>query len=196
MQIEMRVAAVKPSRSKGYLVLTLSDGIETSCYTLREEEYSIIGSPLRGAELSFDALSSLTLYDEGYRARIFALRSLSLTDSSERALARKLAMRGIRPTVVEAVVREMVSLGYINESDQLYRLALYAANHDLYGPRRIVAKLTSKGFSSADIRRTLNLLVDDGSIDFKRNSAELLEKKLTRGASSEEKKKLLYKYGY
>ena len=192
----MKVTAVKPSRSKGYITLSVADGEDTLRYTLREEEYSMIGSPLRGAELSFDVLSDVKLYDEGYRARIFALRSLSLSDSSERALARKLSTRGIRPSIVGEVVREMVNLGYINESDQLYRLVLSAANHDLYGPRRIMAKLTSKGFSSSDVRHTVDRLLEEGSVDFKKNSASLIEKKLTRGATSEEKKKLLYKYGY
>ena len=192
----MKVTAVKPSRSKGYLVLVLSDNDNTLRYTLREDEYADIGAPLRGAELSDGAVASLRLYDEGYRARIFALRSLSLAESSERALARKLALRGIRPTVVSEVVREMVSLGYVNESSQLTSFVERLANVDLFGPRRIVAKLTAKGYSSSSVRAAIDSLRSDGAVDFSRSREELIAKKLTRGATEEEIKKLLYKYGY
>ncbi|MBO5945567.1 MAG: RecX family transcriptional regulator [Clostridia bacterium] len=192
----MRVTAVKPSRSKGYLVLVLSDNDKATRYTLREQEYTDVGSPMRGAELSDEAVESIRLFDEGYRARIFALRSLSLTDSSERALARKLALRGIRPSVVSEVVCEMVSLGYVNESSQLTAIVDRLANTDLFGPRRIMAKLTAKGYSPSAVRSAIDTLRADGSIDFSRSRAELIEKKLTRGATDDEIKKLLYKYGY
>ena len=94
------------------------------------------------------------------------------------------------------VVREMVSLGYIDEQRQLSRLITEEANRKLLGPRKIVPKLISKGYSMSDIREALAGLVDTGEVDFDKNRELLLEKHLGLTEDSEEMRKLLFKYGY
>jgi SOS response regulatory protein OraA/RecX len=90
----------------------------------------------------------------------------------------------------------MVAYGYIDERDQLKRLILAEANDKLQGPNKIFAKLTSKGYESSDIRDVMQSLVEAGEINFKSNAYSLIEKKLPSGATSDEKKTLLYKNGY
>ena len=91
---------------------------------------------------------------------------------------------------------EMVSLGYIDEARQLERIILSEANARLYGYSKIKARLMAKGYSSDDINRVTKKLVSLGEIDFKENAKKLLQKHFPDGATTEEKKKLLYKNGY
>lgn len=109
---------------------------------------------------------------------------------------RKLISRGIGSGVAAEVAREMVCRGYINEERQLDRLIITEASRNLSGPRKIRAKLLTKGFTGEDIDAAIDRLTDSGEIDFKRSAELLIEKKLTRGATSEEIKQLLYKNGY
>ena len=64
----------------------------------------------------------------------------------------------------------------------------------LAGPRKIMAKLVSEGYSSSDVRAAIEELKSEETIDFSLSKRLLLEKK--RPESYEEKQKLLYKYGY
>ena len=61
---------------------------------------------------------------------------------------------------------------------------------------KILAKLTAKGYEAYDIRKVMQSLMDSGEINFKNNAYRLIEKKLPSGATSDEKKTLLYKNGY
>ena len=121
---------------------------------------------------------------------------LSYGDNNERSLIRKLTARGIARERAEAVAREMSSLGYINEQRQLLNIVSKEANVNLSGPRRIRAKLISRGYRTADISSAIDELVRCGEVDFERSAELLISKKLTRDATDDEKKALLYKNGY
>ncbi len=192
----MKVTYVRPGKSKGYLTVGLSDGVEKQAFTVSECDYTEAGSPRPGDIADSDLIRALKCSDEIYRAHLYALRILSYADNNERTLVRKLISRGIGSGVAAEVAREMVSRGYINEERQLDRLILSEANRNLSGPRKIRAKLLTKGFAGADIDAAIDRLTDSGEIDFKRSAELLIEKKLTRGATSEEIKQLLYKNGY
>ena len=79
---------------------------------------------------------------------------------------------------------------------QLTSLVLREANTSLCGPRKIRAKLLSRGYRGEDITSVIDSLLRSGEIDFERSAELLLEKKLTRGATEDEKKAILYKNGY
>ena len=192
----MRVVYVRPGRSRGYLTVGLSDGEEKHSFTVSEYDYLEAGSPRPGDAADGDTVSALKHSDEVYRANLYALRILSYADNNERTLVRKLISRGISPTLATEVAHEMVRRGYINEQSQLERLVLSEANCNLSGPVKIKAKLLSKGFAGSDIDGVMDRLCDTGEIDFERSGRLLIEKKLTRGATDEEIKKLLYKNGY
>ena len=192
----MRVVYVRPGRSRGYLTVGLSDGIEKYSFTVSECDYADAGSPRQGDIANSDTVSALKHSDEVYRAHLYALRILSYADNNERTLVRKLISRGICATLATEVAHEMVSRGYINEEEQLERIILSEANRNLSGPRKIRAKLLSKGFSGSDIDDAIDQLCDSVEIDFKHSGELLVAKKLTRGATNEEIKKLLYKNGY
>ena len=181
---------------QGYFAITVCEASGNRKYTVKATVYTDIGSPCRGDELSDEALEALKCADEYYRAKRAALSILSYGDNNEKTLHTKLRARSISDTMAAEVVREMVSLGYIDEQRQLSRLITEEANRKLLGPRKIVPKLISKGYSMSDIREALAGLVDTGEVDFDKNRELLLEKHLGLTEDSEEMRKLLFKYGY
>ncbi len=192
----MQVKAVRAGKSQGYLTVVVTDGEERKTFTVSERDYLEAGSPRPGDYLDGDMLAALSHSDEVYRARLHALRILSYADNNERTLVRKLVSRGISHSLATEVAHEMVGRGYIDEQRQLERLIITEANRNLIGPHRIKAKLTAKGYRGSDIDGIIEQLCDSGEIDFDRSRRLLIEKKLARGATDDEIKKLLYKNGY
>lgn len=193
----MKIVGVRPAKSAGYITVLALDGSgEKKSLTVSEQDYAEAGMPMANDTLSQRNTLILLSSDERYRARLFALRILSYSDNNEKTLVKKLISRGIGADAAVSVAHEMVSLGYIDEQRQLMRLVAHEANTALSGPHKICAKLRSRGYSATDIDRAIENLTRSGEIDFERSSAELINKKLTRGATDEEIKRLLYKYGY
>ena len=192
----MKLSFVKASRSKGYLVLGIIDGAEKRIYTVSESAYSEIGSPNPPCEVDFGMLELICNADECYRAKSLALKLLSYADNNERTLTTKLVSRGIKRDVAHDTVAEMVRLGYVDEKRQLERLILKEANGSLAGPKKLVPKLMAKGYSRSDIDSVMYRLCENGEIDFQKNREDLIAKKVTRGATEEEIRAILYKNGY
>lgn len=153
-------------------------------------------SPRQGDEISEMIFLALRRSDEVYRARMYVLRMLSYSDNTQKALYRKLLMRGISREIAAEAVREAVSSGYIREDRMLERLIIKEAEVSLTGPHKLRPKLISKGFSSDAVDEKIQELVLSGKIDFSASAERLKKKKLTRGATEDEIKKLLYKNGY
>lgn len=191
-----KIVYIKESKTKGYLILGVSDGEEKRAFFVALQLYSSLGSPSRGYELDEGEISALEECNEEYRALRKALSLLSYADNSERSLKMKLLRAGYSRTASDAAVREVVRLGYLKEDDQLERLILSEANLRLVGPMKLIPKLVSKGYSVSDVKRVLERLSDEGEIDFDENRRRLLEKKLPDDATDEEKYKLLKSYGY
>ena len=187
------IREIKDSR---LLLLGIVGEGEPSRFTVSTTVMESIGSPTVGAELDERQMSVIEYADRLFRAKKKALSILAYADNNRRSLAMKLARAGFERDIVDEVVDEMLSLGYIREKDQLERLILVEANGKLRGPARIIPALVTKGYSSSDVREVLHSLVDSGEVDFKKNARILIEKKLPQGADAEEKKKLLYKNGY
>ena len=171
---EMKVIYIRPAKSSGYLsVGIMTDEEEKRAFVVSEEDYAEAGAPMTASELSPSAYTLIAASDERYRARIAALRILSYTDNNERTLIRKLVGKGISYATAEDVAHEMVSRGYINEQKQLMRLVAYEANTALSGPRKIRAKLSLKGYKTADIECAMDELTSSGEVDFERSAAAL-----------------------
>ena len=130
-----------------------------------------------------------------YRGKLYALRILSYGDNSVSALKRKLVLKSISSAVASDICREMISLGYINESRQLEKLIENEANVRLSGRRKIFQKLLSKGYGKKEIENALDELISQGIVDFEESKRKLIEKKFP-DATSEELRSLLYKSGY
>lgn len=191
-----RITYVKTGPAEGSLFVGIdSDGTREKLYISRTE-YARCGAPEKGDELDEDTYYRMARFDEYHKAKKKAISILTYGDNNQKNLIRKLRVAGFSPDLAEMICREMVSLGYIKEKEQLERLILAEANDKLQGPNKIFAKLTAKGYSAADIREVMTSLVESSEINFKNNAYRLIEKKLPPSATSEEKKTLLYKNGY
>ena len=162
---------------------------ELTVYSRDAEKLSV------GEEISDEELSYLTERSQYYLAVKRALAILSYGDNTCVSLKRKLVMKGFSRKVSDEAVEYMLSLGYINESQQLQRLVLREANEALFGKKKILARLLAKGYSMTDIRAVIRSLSDSGEIDFDKNFSLLLSRKLKDG-TDEEIQKIRYKYGY
>jgi SOS response regulatory protein OraA/RecX len=190
------VIFIKDARSKGYLRLGVDAGGEKCDFTVSDREYREAGSPLVRDNLTRDSFDILYSADIRYRARMKALNILAYGDNSDKSLKRKLLTKGFRADVVDEVVSEMISLGYINTERQITKLVLGEVNLHHFGPMKIIPKLVLKGYSKSDVTRIISELEAVGEIDFEEAKARLIESKLDKNADETEKKKLLYKNGY
>ena len=187
---------VREIKDTSLLLLGIVGEGESADYTVNSTLYSEIGSPSVGDNISDTDMSAIKYADELFRARKKALNILAYADNNQRNLKAKLLRAGFKREIVDAVLSEMVSRGYVNEKNQLERLIVIEANQKLRGPLKIIPALVNKGYSSSDVREVLKRLADEGEIDFSANAERLIEKKLPAEVDGEEIKKLLYKNGY
>lgn len=175
--------------------LTVLLGAEKLKYAVSEGTYRKIGCPLSDEIIDGDSLDILSREDEERRALIKALAILSYADNSRKKLFSKLVNHGFSREISKSTVEECVRLGYINEEAQLERFIL-KYYEELLGPKKIMAKLASRNYSPASISAAVRALETQGKIDFIQSKRRLVETKLPPDASYEERRKLLYKYGY
>lgn len=191
-----KLLSIRAKGKAGTLVeLTILSGTEKTKYTISEGTYRRIGCPLSGEIIDGDSFDTLSKEDEERRALIKALAILAYADNSRQRLFTKLVNHGFSRDIARSTVEECVRLGYINEDAQLERFIL-RFSEELLGPKKIIAKLASRGYSPAQISKAIRVLEMQEKIDFTQSKKRLLSEKLPEGASYEERLKLLYKYGY
>ena len=193
---KVTVTYIRPGKSKGYISIGIQCDDEKYTFSVSEDVYSDVGTPVVGDFIESDVFGIMKDADELYRANLKALRILSFADNSRIALMRKLINAGFSRRVCEAVVSDMVKLGYINEKRRLYSLIKDEVSLSYTGPRKLIPKLMAKGYSRGDIESVMYELADRGEIDFAEAKKRLIEKKLGMSPDREEVKKLLYKSGY
>lgn len=192
----IKITYIKTSKDEKLLLLGIVEEGESRCYTISQDVYSAIGSPLPHSEISEREMSIISYADELIRAEKKALSLLSYADNNERTLRSKLVRAGFSHEIASEICEKMISLGYINENRQLERLILNEANFKLRGPKKIAPLLVAKGYNASDVRLVMSELSLSGEIDFRKNAERLIEKRLPADATDEEKKKLLYRNGY
>ena len=174
----------------------VADGEKKSSFVISEREYRESGEVRPRDEISDEMLEFFAKCDMRYKAKKRALNILSYGDNSERMLKRKLYTAGISRDIIDEVAEEMRSLGYINSERQISRLVINEVTLHSFGPGKIIPKLVSKGYDRSEVQRVISELVSRGEVDFSEARARLLRAKLSEDADDEERKKLLYKYGY
>lgn len=172
------------------------EGDVRRAYSLPAEAYERLGAPAAGEPVDDETLSALAEAEGQMKATEKAVSLLSYGDNSCRGLYRKLRSRGYDSETAEAAVARMLQKGYIREEEQARRLAIACATRKLWGRRRIVAHLCEKGYDTALTRRVIEEAEADGEINFAETAKDLIEKKLGEDAPAEERRKLLYRYGY
>ncbi len=191
-----KVSYIRQIKDTHLLRLGIVEEGEKLAYTVSERLYSEFSGFAVGEEIDEYTLERIKSEDEYYSAKKKALSLLSYSDNNERALVRKLCLKGIGKSTAEEVAREMVNLGYINEERQLERIILNEVNRKLYGPKKIISSLMSKGYSPGKVKEVMTALIKSREIDFDKAADTLVEKKLGGEYTAEQRAALLYRYGY
>jgi SOS response regulatory protein OraA/RecX len=191
------VLYVKRTKDENRVIIGIAlDGLdgEKANYTVKLSAYENIGSPKAKDRISYENYEIIVRDDEKYRAMKKALSYLAYSDKNKRTLYFKLAECGFSRESISYVIEACVRLGYINEDEQIERIAEKEINLSLKGRAVVVKKLLSKGYKLNDINAVLDRLLDEGKIDFSENFRRLAEK--TGAEGEEELNRLAYKYGY
>ena len=124
--------------------------------------------------------------DEYKRAKNAALRLLGLCDRSRKDLKDRLFKKGYPPEVIEAVLSEMESLGYIDDGRFAMRFAVDAMKRKNSGPQAVISGLQKKGVTRDIIEDVVGrIFVDDTVMAMARKALSLkLNKRLNSGCSS------------
>lgn len=106
-----------------------------------------------GDTVTAETIATLKSSERAVSALSRAFILLGAADNSERSLVRKLRERGFALDEAEAAARELCIAGYINEPEQISRIASVLAERKLYGRRRIIEELYRRGYSRENITR-------------------------------------------
>ncbi len=192
------ITCIKEKRGSELLTVTVKteeNGKEKlKSYEVSREDFEAIGSPKAGAPLEKEEFSVISFKTDCKLAFERALKILSLSDNSARALERKLIERGFSREASEYAVARIIGLGYINEENQLLRLIEFNVNSKLCGRKKLIKYLMQRGYSYSDITKAIERAEDEEIIDFESVKEEL--KKKYSPKTSEELRKLLYKHGF
>jgi regulatory protein len=109
----------------------------------------------RGDELTKETIDQITSSEEQTLARQKALQLLNYRMRSEHELRAKLFDKEFPPDIIDRVVEELRTLGYIND-DKFARALIHDAQlKQPTGKHRLQQKLRSKGIASAIINTVL-----------------------------------------
>ena len=193
--IEGKVLSVRAKGKKGEIITLCIYDEDERKYTVSEGTYRSIGCPLSGDVIDKEAISLLEKEDGERGALSKALKILSFGDNSERRLFAKLLSAKIPKEYARFAVEECVRLGYLDEKRQIER-AVFLLSEELLGPKKIAARLATRGYGAKQIRLAISNAIESGRLDINKNKRLLIEKKLGDCADSESRRALLYKFGY
>ena len=194
--MEGKILSIRTKEKKSALViLEIATEGGANKYTLSEGTYREIGCPLSGEIIDEASLYVIIEEDERRRCLQKALRILSFSDNSERGLYLKLLKSGFDKEASLGAVEECVSLGYVDERRQIERIIRHFAN-DGIGPYKILRKLLSGRYKKELCFLTLRELEESDEVNFARMRENLICEKLSEDATPEERRKLLYRYGF
>ncbi len=135
---------------KNFYTVLLEDGRRISCSDDIMVKYGI--SP--GVDLDDNTLSLFIMEAQRSQAMDGALRLLSLQARSRKELADKLKAKKYDPAVIEAVLKRIAELGYLND-DTYARNRVSALIAQGKGPALITFDLRRKGIASAVVNDLL-----------------------------------------
>ena len=120
-----------------------------------------------------------------------AFNILDYADNTEKKLREKLARKGNTTEAINFAVDYCKAHGFLNDMRYLLHISERIANVKLYGRRRVIEELYTKGFTREDIE-----LLTFEDIDFAENCAERIRQTGARYSDPEKLKNALLRYGY
>ncbi len=199
MQLSKIIAIGEGKNPQNILITVLrtrNSTVTKKKYEITPEDYERLGFPELDHILSEYEIKILMRSAHAKDASAVAFRILSHSDNNRLSLKRKLIERGFGEQTADLTVEKMVSLGYIDEYDQVYRYTVALANKKLYGEGRILPFLLNKGYEKDDIKKALAEAQQSGDIDFEEIRARIISKNALDDENPAKIRQLLYKYGH
>lgn len=169
-------------------------GRERCEFVLLDELFCELG--IQKGEIDKALLCEMENFSQVTAAYCSACSSFAYSQSSLRALFRKILQKGFSREVCEAAIHIVRSRGFVDEEQIASRRAELMLDK-LWGKSRIIMKLREEGFPDSAIKAAMDGVCE---IDFAENCARLILKKY-RGLPEErhQKQKMyvaLARYGY
>lgn len=120
-----------------------------------------------------------------------ALNMQQYADNTEKKLREKLKRKGYADDETDFAVEYVKKAGLLNEKRFLDAALYSAANSKLYGRRRVITELYTKGFCRADIEA-----LDFDEIDFTQNCLKRIRKTKSRYSDDRKMYAALLRYGF
>lgn len=120
-----------------------------------------------------------------------ALNILDYADCTEKKLIEKLRRKGYDEDEIDFATAYAKKVGYLNDARLIANAVYGIANSKLYGKKRIIAELYTKGFRREDIEA-----VDFSEIDFTENCAKRIRKTKNRYSDIHKLYAALMRYGF
>ncbi len=178
MHDEMSGSAVIKSikgRADSSFCISIEVGNESGCECI---EYIILeelldGLDVRLGDIEYDVLDTLEKHADITAAYMSACSSFAYTQSSLKALYRKLVIKGFSKDVSAEAIEIVRAHGFVDENDIAVRRAEIMLSK-LWGRSRILQKLRDEGFSGKVISHADTFLE---GVDFVGNCVRLIQKK-------------------
>lgn len=127
-------------------------------------------------ELSSQEIDSLLFEDERARARAKAFELLSYRDHSTKELSLKLSKRGFKKEIVELLVVEMQSQGYLDDESFAMLFARSRVVQKQVGRKELSHQLKQKGITETTLQKILDEIYEE--FDEKALARQQAEKKI------------------
>ncbi len=147
--------------------ITLSDAKENGLYGIDEKDFPF----------EFDDGELLTFLSEKLKAIKYCTYLLSFSDKSASKLVQKLREKEYSAQASTEAIRVLCDAGIVDDDTVCLRKAQIMAKSKLYGPYRIKAELSAKGFS----RETIDEALENSDVDFEELLATLISKLTSSG---------------
>jgi len=153
----MKVTDISPQKNNIHRVSVFVDN--EYAFSLDETD-AVLFKVKVGTELSPSDIQRLTMEGNFTKARDYAFSVLSRKMLTESMLSEKLTEKGYDKAVISEVSRELVSLGYINDSDYA-SLFLEHCKSKMWGKKKIAFEMKKKGLGDETIALCLESFAED-----------------------------------
>ncbi|MCY3999568.1 MAG: RecX family transcriptional regulator [Bacteroidetes bacterium] len=172
-----------PSRTSIFIDGQFAVGVWTDI-VLKERLYV-------GQSLHENDLNALLEVEQIQRVRSTALQYLAYAPRTEVQLRERLHQKGFSTQTIEAVIQELIELGYIDDQTYAMDYAKARFEHKGYGPSRIRRELIHDGVCEAFVNEAITISVPAEAVTQQAERIARQFKDRVNGTLPERKKKLI-----
>ena len=185
----MRITALTYDSRKNHMLISTDGGRD---FVLGFEDYAARKSLyVQGGEISGELLEMTEFLESRILARDKALKTLSYSSKTSKALIRVLTDAGFDGEIAKQTVLSLKKEGYIDEKDFCRRCTDICIAKG-YGPVRIRSELIKKGFT----QRMIDYTLENTDVDFENLLRTFMSKKKDKNPDYGAIYRYFYSRGY